>query len=83
MEGRDNPADNASRGLYPRKETSSCRWFTGPAFLWQREELWPSYSAVTCVGDDDPEIKRECKSQCSTTCEWCAWECWKTSLKLV
>ena len=28
-------------------------------FLWQREELWPCYIVVTCVGDDDPEIKRD------------------------
>ena len=54
MKGRDNPADHASRGLDPRKETSNSRWFAGPAFLWQKEELWPSYNVVSCVGDDDP-----------------------------
>ena len=59
--GRDNAADDASRGLDPRKETSSSRRFAGPAFLWQREELWPSYNVVSCVGDDDPEIKRDVK----------------------
>ena len=31
--GRDNAAADASRGLDPRKETSSSRWFSGPAFL--------------------------------------------------
>ena len=61
VKGKDNPADDASRGLDPRKETSSSRWFTGPAFLWQREEVWPSCSEATCVGDDDPEIKRDVK----------------------
>ena len=61
MKSKDNPADDASRGLDPRKETSSSRWFTGPAFLWQRKELWPSYSKVFCVGDDDPEIQRDIK----------------------
>ena len=61
MKGKDNPVDDASRGLGPRKEISSSRWFTGPAILWQREELWPSYSEVTCVGDDDPEIERDVK----------------------
>ena len=34
VKGKDNPADDASRGLDARKETSSSRWFTGPAFLW-------------------------------------------------
>ena len=61
MKGKDNPANNASRGLDPRKKTSSSRWSTGLAFLWQREELWPSYSEVTCVGDNDPEIKKDVK----------------------
>ena len=61
VKGRDNPADDASRGLDPRKETSSSRWFAGPTFLCQREELWPSYNVVTCVEDDDPEIKGEVK----------------------
>ena len=61
MKGRYNPADDASRGLDLRKETSSSRWFAGHAFLWQREELWPSCNVVTCVGDNDPEIKMDVK----------------------
>ena len=36
-EGQRNPADDASRGFDPRKETSNSRWFTGPAFLGKRE----------------------------------------------
>ena len=58
VKGKDNPADDTFRGLYPIKETSSSRWFTRPAFFCQREEIWPSYSEVTCLGDDDPEIKK-------------------------
>ena len=61
VKGKGNPADDASRGLDPRNETLSRRWFTGHPFLWQTEKLWPSYSEVTCVGDDDPEIKMEVK----------------------
>ena len=61
VKGKDNPADDGLRGLDSRKETSSNRWFTGPAFLWQREDLCSSYSEVTCAGDDDPEIKKEVK----------------------
>ena len=30
-----------------------------------------------------PKNKKGPKSQCSTTCEWCTWECWKVSLKLM
>ena len=58
-EGQRNPADDASRGFDPRKETSNSRWFTGPAFLGKREELWPSYSEVTCVRNNDLEIKKD------------------------
>ena len=61
MEGKDNPANDASTGLDPRKDTSSSRCFNGSAFLWQREEFWSSYSKVTCVGDDDPKIKMDVK----------------------
>ena len=61
-ERQNNPADDASRGLDPRKETSSSRLFTGPVFLWQREKFWPSDSGVTCVGNGDPEIKKDEKS---------------------
>ena len=53
MEGKGNPADDAIRGLDPRKETLSSRWLTGPAFFWQIEEL----CEVTYAGDDDPGIK--------------------------
>ena len=62
VNGKNKPADDALRGLDPRKETSSSRWFTGPAFLWQREELRRSYIKVTCVGDDDPGIKKDVKA---------------------
>ena len=61
MKGKENPADDALRGLDPKKETSNSRWFPGPAFLRQREELCPSYCVVPCVQDDDPEIKRDGK----------------------
>ena len=47
VKGKGNPADDAIRGLDPRKETLSSRWLTGPAFFWQTEEFWPSYCEVT------------------------------------
>ena len=42
VSSKENPADNASRGLDPRKKTSNSQWFHGPSFLWQVESLWPS-----------------------------------------
>ena len=35
VKDKDNSANDALRELGPSKETSSSRWFTGPAFLWQ------------------------------------------------
>ena len=80
---RDNPADDTSRGLDPRMETSSSGWFTGPSFLWQREELWPSFNVVSCVGDDDPEIKRDVKVNAVQLVNDVLKNVKKTSLKLV
>ena len=50
---KQNPADDASRGLNAARENSSSRWFQGPRFLWQEdnEEL----------SEDDPEIKKDIK----------------------
>ena len=83
VKGRDNPADDILRGLDPRMETSSSRWFTGPSFLWQREELWPSYNVVSSVGDDDPEIKRDVKVTAVQLVNHVLENVKKTSLKLV
>ena len=83
VKGRDNLADDALRGLDPRMETSSSRWFTEPSFLWQREELWPSYNVVSCVGDDDPEIKRDVKVNAVQLVNDVLENVKKTSLKLV
>ena len=51
----DNPADHASRGLAAQQLNIS-NWFTGPAFLWQKD--LPSQDVM--VGDIssvDPEVK--------------------------
>ena len=86
MKGKDNPADVESRGPDPRKETSSSRWFAGHAFLLQREELWTSYTVVTCKGDDDAEIKKNVKVNAvqlendilenveKRVSNWCKWK---------
>ena len=66
MQRLENPADYASGGLDPRRDTSNSRCFFGPALLRQRKEVCPSSSEVGCVGDDDPKIKKTSKSmQCN------------------
>ena len=60
VETKENPADDASRGLDAKSLTEHQRWLTGPAFLWQPEETWPaqplSYGEIP---GNDPEIMRQ------------------------
>ena len=37
--GKENPADEASRGLTAKELLESNRWFNGPQFLWQQNPL--------------------------------------------
>jgi len=52
---KENPADDASRGLYASDISESCRWFKGPSFLSQSEEFWPNniVSEEPSVGDPE------------------------------
>lgn len=55
---QENPADCASRGLYPRQLLCHSLWFTGPAFLNDSPDMWSNeYSLFT---DEDPERKEKC-----------------------
>ena len=56
--GKQNPADDASRGLSADALLNSKRWFAGPEFLWHSEEHWPKQPNNPCVCDDDPEVKQ-------------------------
>jgi len=53
--GKDNPADDGTRGLPVTYMTSSSRWITGPSFLFSNED-WPidlaaplRHSTFTCT----------------------------------
>ena len=60
---RENPADDASRGLNAERVDSESRWFQGPPFLWHNEKDWPVKDSVDVeVHVDDPELKKEAKS---------------------
>ena len=54
-----NPADDISRGVPASELTASHRYFTGPAFLQQPVESWPSLPDVRLASDApaDPEVK--------------------------
>ena len=71
---KDNPADDASRGLTVRKFLQQDRWLKGPNFLWENDESsWPvdPRNVHEIPSDDDPEIKlKEVKVSCTVVkCE--------------
>ena len=40
IDTKNNPADDASRGLSAKSLVERTRWINGPAFLWDNEESW-------------------------------------------
>ena len=52
----DNPADDCSRGLYGSVVSISHRWFAGPKFLSQNEEIWPVDLVTPEPESVDPEV---------------------------
>ena len=56
---KENPANDASRGLGPRKVTSNSRWFHGPSFMRQIEPLCSSKDCSIGSLNDDVELKRK------------------------
>ena len=57
---KQNPADDASRGLSAEALLKNKRWIQGPDFLWKSEDAWPSQQySVSTVAENDPEVKRE------------------------
>ena len=58
---KENPADDASRGLNAARENSSSRWFQGPSFLWQEDKIWEKQTVNEELSEDDPEIKKDIK----------------------
>ena len=56
---KENPADDASRGLSANDFLTSKRWILGPEFLWKQADLWPTCDEnISVVADDDVEVKR-------------------------
>lgn len=56
----DNPADDASRGMWGTEMAAGGRWIQGPPFLKKDEKYWPKYPyPISEIGDTDPEVKKE------------------------
>jgi len=56
-----NPADDASRGLRMDELLSNGRWFSGPKFIWNKADRWPTLPVVT-ADTEDLEPKKEAKA---------------------
>ena len=55
---KENPADDASRGLDGLALVKGQRWFRGPGFLWKPGSHWPQQPfTASQVPDDDPGVK--------------------------
>ena len=60
IETKENPADEASRGVKAEELPDSC-WIKGPEFLWDREGKWlksDNQSHAFSISQDDPEVKK-------------------------
>ena len=59
VDGKENPADDCSRGLQIFKITPDSRWLNGPAFLCHNETTWPEEQDECSLAEGDPEVKRD------------------------
>uniref|UniRef100_A0A8D8Z6D4 Integrase catalytic domain-containing protein n=1 Tax=Cacopsylla melanoneura TaxID=428564 RepID=A0A8D8Z6D4_9HEMI len=57
VNGPDNPADGLSRGLLPEKLVSDSLYISGPPWLCQEEETWPTRSHSDFTLKEVPETK--------------------------
>ena len=57
--GKENPADEASRGLTAKELLESIRWFNGPQFLWQQDPLPLQPQPVYTLLPSDNEVRKD------------------------
>lgn len=56
---KDNPADDASRGMKVPDFLNNRRWLERRTFLWKHEEDWPRTVLDVSVDSDDQEVRKE------------------------
>jgi len=67
VDKKENPADDASRGLDAKALNEQQRWLKGPKFLWEPEKDWPTQpSSFGKISNEDPEVKKQVNA-CVTT----------------
>ena len=64
IKSKQDPADDASRGLTADALLGSSRWLLGPEFLMKTEDYWPKCTeTLERISDEDPEVKKEAKAR--------------------
>ena len=58
VDTKNNPADDASRGLEAQQLVNGSRWLNGPEFLWESGTFQSQESVNFVVNDNDPEVKK-------------------------
>ena len=60
IDGKNNPADDASCGLSPKDLLLSSRWLRGPSFLWDHHYSWQNSdkSEPESLQPDDKEVRK-------------------------
>ena len=67
IDGKNNPADDASRSLSPKDLLQPSRWLRGLSFLWDHHDSWKNLerSVPESLQPDDKEVR---KASTFTTC---------------
>ncbi|XP_078352316.1 uncharacterized protein LOC144637013 [Oculina patagonica] len=63
IDTKNNPADHASRGLNA-EELMKSNWFSGPAFLWEKE-ISSDKQEIHEIKIGDPEVKATVRATCA------------------
>ncbi|XP_043234098.1 uncharacterized protein LOC122387733 [Amphibalanus amphitrite] len=70
VDGKSNPADEASRGVSVEKFLHRSRWTSAPEFLWKKEEHWPvDLNLPVQLDQNDAEVKRPAIVSVTSTSE--------------
>ena len=65
--GHQNPADCASRGMFPHELMNHTLWWKGPDWLRSMLSDWPAQSELPC-DDSESELPRMCHLTAVTLC---------------
>ena len=64
-----NCADDATRGLHAKELLSDHRWFSGPQFLYKREEDWPRRKRIKAEERSEDYVAEIAKSKMTFAAE--------------